>query len=146
RELLGPTPPVADVCSIIDEAAEYAVLIAEEAMWNSAVHYPLMQLALYGERRQRSTWRQPQCPREGGLPAVSIRVAQCTTARITREYLPAVETSGKQVDFCFYMQIDAATQQRIDAMHASLPLRSINHTGLEGLLGRPIALSCESKK
>lgn len=146
REALGPTPSVHDVVAVLQSAAYCAAHPAEEAMWNSAVHLPLLQMAVHGARTFRP---QPSPPSEGNAVCVSVGITQCTTARIIREYLPTKETSGKQVDFCLHLDLDASsttTMAKIDRIRASLPLQSINHTDLEGLVNRPIAISCESKK
>lgn len=138
REAWGPTPYVQDVLPVLDWAARCTSQAAEEAMWNTMVHGPLLQLAVYGGRGI------PE--RQDDNDAVAVELAQCTTARLIKEYLPTQETSGKQVDFCLYLDVDSTAQQRIDLIRASLPLASINHFDLDGLINRPVALSCDSKK
>lgn len=107
-------------------------------MWNAMVHVPILQLALYGGRGI------PE--RDDESAAVTVELTQCTTARLIREYLPAQETPGKQVDFCFHLNVDSTVQQTIDLVRSSLPLASINHFDMEGFVNRPIAVSCESKE
>lgn len=138
REALGPTPSVEDVLSIAEWAAICAAQPAEEAQWNSAVHFPILSLAVNGRRRM--------VPRAQADQRTQVGISQCTTGRIVREYLPAKETSGKQVDFCFHLDVDETAEERIDSIRASLPMQTINHTDLEGLITRPIALSFESKR
>lgn len=137
REALGPTPHTHDVLAVLEWADRCSSQAAEEAMWNAIVHVPLLQLAVYGGRR---------IPEKDDKSAVTVELTQCTTARIIREYLPAQETSGKQIDFCFHLNVDSTAQQAIDRVRSSLPLLSINHFDMDGLIDQPIAVSCESKK
>ncbi|KUI61995.1 hypothetical protein VP1G_09130 [Cytospora mali] len=138
REALGPTPFVHDVLSVLEWAARCTSQAAEEPMWNAMVHVPILQLALYGGRGI------PERQIDGA--AVTVELTQCTTARLIQDYLPAMENPGKQVDFCFHLNVDPMAQRAIDDLRASLPAASINHFDMKGLLNRPIAASCESEK
>ncbi|KAF3768496.1 hypothetical protein M406DRAFT_286427 [Cryphonectria parasitica EP155] len=111
RDSLGPTPSVDQVLCVLDWAQQCALRAAEEAMWNSAVHFPLLKMAVHGGGRVPA-----------GGDTTTVGLTQCTTARIIQEYLP------------------------IYAIRQSSLWQSINHTFFEGLLDRPIVLSCESKR
>ena len=51
---------------------------------------------------------------------MTVGIAQCTTSRIVREYPPAKESHGKQVDFCLNSDADEASQATTDWIRASL--------------------------
>lgn len=138
REDLGPTPPVDAVLAVLQWAAECATLSAEEAMWNSAVHFPLLQMAIHGGHRI------PPAPQHTSAAAVKIR--QCTTARLIPDYLPIRETRAAQVDFCLCLEGNDAAQKSIDRLRRFLPEFSINQTDSESLIMHPIAVSFETKK
>lgn len=138
RESLGPTPSVDDVLSVLEWAARCTMYKAEEAMWNSSVHFPLLQMAIYGGGR---IWQHhtPTTP-------TTVELIQCTTARIIPGCLPTGESYGKQIDFCLRLHVDKAAQRSIDLIRASLDELCINHADIDALVDRPIAISIESKK
>ncbi|KPM34567.1 hypothetical protein AK830_g12005 [Neonectria ditissima] len=129
-EELLPFPDLVDLLGIVDYATKCEREAAAEATWNMAVHYPLLRLAVQGGSRHRRR---------------TVDFVPCTTADITREYLP-VGQSGKRVDFALHLEPDADDAERIDRLRRSLPLLSINHTGYEALEARPITASIETKR
>ncbi|KAK1761906.1 hypothetical protein QBC33DRAFT_564290 [Phialemonium atrogriseum] len=154
RDPLGPTPAVDTVREIVSAATYSEASLQTEHGWNCAVHYPLIQLALGIRRRDEA-------------PLVDF--TSCTSAKIIKEYLPG-QTSSKMVDFCILLsphniaQSDSqvppntptpATFSRaaaaqaanaIDALRASLPCQSINHSDFGPLRRDPVAVSVETKR
>ncbi|KLU81132.1 hypothetical protein MAPG_00227 [Magnaporthiopsis poae ATCC 64411] len=128
------SPSVQDVLSILSTATEYVDLSYEEAAWNSSVHEPLIKLAIG----------------RGGL----LKLVQCTTARIFKEFLIDSVPNGKMVDFCLsfdpFWPKDYLTatdiSRAVDRVKRERPCQSINHTGYTPLTRFPIALSIETKR
>ncbi|KAF7547120.1 hypothetical protein G7046_g9106 [Stylonectria norvegica] len=135
RDQLGPTPTVAFVEWILNESRDCQESRQSEAGWNMAVHFPLLHRALYGFVRTQQL----------------VGFAQCTTAKIVKEYFP---TERKMIDFCIYVDpkssdADVGSEtafQAVETLCRVLPCGTINHTDFFALRNRPIAISIETKR
>ncbi|KAF4986695.1 hypothetical protein FDECE_15821 [Fusarium decemcellulare] len=133
RDVLGPTPPIEEVTKLVKDAAEAQASRQNEAGWNMMVHWPLLDSAIYGRRRQDQL----------------VGFACCTTAKIIKEYLPTT-SQAKMIDFGIYISLEAENSSEvIDAvenLRRALPCNVINHTDFDCLRNRPLAVSIETKK
>ncbi|KAK1761711.1 hypothetical protein QBC33DRAFT_553411 [Phialemonium atrogriseum] len=137
RDRFGTTPTVPDVQWILEEARECQDTIQSESGWNMAVHFPLLQKAIYGCQRRKQL----------------VGTAPCTTAKIINQYLPSASPT-KMVDFSLFLAPDSApisaantaALQAIQSLRRVLPCNVINHTDFPPLRNRPIALSIETKR
>lgn len=175
RDALGPTPPVDKVMAIVEWATYCEAHQAEEAAWNSAVHFPLLRLSVYGGDRLTGapiehTTRATATAHDGGghLPGhdsvdeervedndfatgIVVGFTRCTTAAVTKDYLPTSDKTSKKIEFFLHLDTSGAAdggqaQARIMDLRRILPLRSINHTDLDALLERPMTVSIGTKK
>lgn len=53
RDVLGETPSVPDILSLVEEAREGQDSVQSGAAWNTRVHFPLLSEGIYGQRRRR---------------------------------------------------------------------------------------------
>lgn len=127
----GPVLPLRIAVHLAKEATECFLEEHSEAGWNSMVHYPVLFWAILGEER----WSQP------------LGVANCTDAKIIREYLPT-SAQAKMIDFCIYAEIktDDSSLKACSFLRRMLPDNVINHTSYHPLRQRPIVISIETKK
>ncbi|RMJ10060.1 hypothetical protein CDV36_010315 [Fusarium kuroshium] len=136
RADLGCTPPPNIIHGILHQAAFCNSRSSPEAEWNAEVHQRVLEAAL----------------RPSGGPGVDqlVDFRLSTTAALIKEYHAPVSAT-KKVDFCIYLdpscdQQHADVPHVIDALRDVLPLGAFNHTNLNSLSDRPIAVSIETKK
>ena len=118
RDLLGTTPSVSEILSILEEAAVCQEDQPSEPDWNMALHYPLLFKAIYGHMRQKQlvgfkSWYV--LPFSHLLYYLSIYVAAptlvlSTAAGIIKEYLPT-NAPAKMIDFCLCLTPDDAPKK-----------------------------------
>lgn len=133
RDALGPTPPIGEVTKLVNDATEAQASRQNEAGWNMMVHWPLLDNAIHGRRRQNQL----------------VGFACCTTAKIIKEYLPT-SSQAKMVDFGIYISPEAEPSSEatnaVQNLRRVLPCNVINHSDFVSLRSRPLAVSIESKK
>ena len=131
-----------DVIKIMKASTDCRKDDVAEPGWNSAVHYPLLKLALTGYWRSKGIWFQ-----------------DVSTARISdSSLLPSIyakskKVQSKMVDYAMVIQpsmgnpmVEAPMAQRIRKKLREAGSFSINHTDARYVRFTPIGLSIESKR
>ncbi|KAK3364122.1 hypothetical protein B0T25DRAFT_429087, partial [Lasiosphaeria hispida] len=136
RGKLGEVPSIARIKRIMSWAMHCQETAAHETTWNSAVHFPLLDMALYGEQSKS----RPTC-----LLRDVVGSTKPAGAGIIQEYLPS-QTGGEKVDFVMGIEPDAPAANAINQLRRDMPFQSINHTDLTALSTRPIVVSMETKR
>lgn len=121
---------------------------AEEAAWNSAVHFKVLCLALFNSPRpvsRKVSFKQwyGMAKNPSNLPFANYI---STTAEIIKQYQPSAAV-GKKVDFvlCLEPTVLGITKS-VRNIRKIAPAESINHTEFEPLRNRPIIASIETKR
>ncbi|KAM3517309.1 hypothetical protein NHJ13051_009101 [Beauveria bassiana] len=136
RQHLGHIPPPDTVHGILYQAAFCNNSGSSEADWNTEVHHRVLEAALR--------------PLNGPSIAQLINFRSSTTASIIPEY-HVTPLPPKKVDFCIYVEPNCDkdhphASQTIVSLQDALPSGMFNHTNLNTLRDRPIALSIETKR
>lgn len=123
------------VVEVNDAALECQEEYVAEAGWNSAVHYPVLKLAL------RGFWE-----------AQGIRCYDVSSARISdSSLLPSIAANAtnmqsKKVDYALVIKPDVSLAARIKRKLNTPPAKlSINHTAAQYISFKPMAISMETK-
>ncbi|KAL8318449.1 hypothetical protein RB597_005631 [Gaeumannomyces tritici] len=128
------SPSLVDVLALWNKAIKAFLFGWDEAGWNTAVHYPLLCLAVP----------------DGG----QLEVTPCTTASIQPRLVPQPVPSSR-VDFCIAVnprwpndyRVATPASLAIAQVCWNLPGQSINHTNnYKPLVSQPIAISIETKR